>query len=329
MIFSNQASRPDGGVRRGDGRRAALVPALLEHLERAGRELRPARRGLRLRGDRGHARHDDARLAAARPRPRVPAVPRGKGIAQYTSDPVFQRLLDDAPPVPAGGRADADGRAVARAARPRLPGLVLTNLRSGTTARGGRGLPRRRTRARRSPGTTCAFLREHDRAADRAEGRPAPRRRAAGDRARHGRDRSSRTTAAGRSTARSARSTRCRRSPRRSTAASRCCSTAASAAAPTRSRRSRSARRRSRSAGRTSTGWRSPARTGVGEVIRNLVAEFDLTLGLAGCSSIRELTSERLTRPTRMGVPPVNNHSALTACRRQSLRGAPRSEEGR
>jgi lactate 2-monooxygenase len=43
---------------------------------------------------------------------------------------------------------------------------------------------------------------------------------------------------------------------------------------------------------------------GVREVIRNLVAEFDLTLALAGCASIRELTSERLTRPERMGVPP-------------------------
>ncbi len=29
---------------------------------------------------------------------------RGMGIAQYTSDPVFQRLLDEAPPVPAAGR---------------------------------------------------------------------------------------------------------------------------------------------------------------------------------------------------------------------------------
>ena len=43
---------------------------------------------------------------------------------------------------------------------------------------------------------------------------------------------------------------------------------------------------------------------GVREVIRNLVAEFDLTLALAGCASIRELTSERLTRPIGMGVPP-------------------------
>ena len=36
---------------------------------------------------------------------------------------------------------------------------------------------------------------------------------------------------------------------------------------------------------------------GAREVIRNFVADFDLTMALAGCASIRELTSERLTRP--------------------------------
>jgi lactate 2-monooxygenase len=33
---------------------------------------------------------------------------------------------------------------------------------------------------------------------------------------------------------------------------------------------------------------------GVADVIRNLLAEFDLTMGLAGCRSVAELTRERL-----------------------------------
>jgi lactate 2-monooxygenase len=43
---------------------------------------------------------------------------------------------------------------------------------------------------------------------------------------------------------------------------------------------------------------------GAREVIRNLVADFDLTMALAGCASITELTSERLTRPTGIGAAP-------------------------
>jgi lactate 2-monooxygenase len=35
---------------------------------------------------------------------------------------------------------------------------------------------------------------------------------------------------------------------------------------------------------------------GVREVIRNFRAEFDLTMGLAGCASIRELTPTRLAK---------------------------------
>ena len=33
---------------------------------------------------------------------------------------------------------------------------------------------------------------------------------------------------------------------------------------------------------------------GVQEVIRNLLADFDLTMGLAGCASVREITPERI-----------------------------------
>jgi lactate 2-monooxygenase len=33
---------------------------------------------------------------------------------------------------------------------------------------------------------------------------------------------------------------------------------------------------------------------GVQAVIQNLIADFDLTLGLAGCTSVAEVTAERL-----------------------------------
>jgi lactate 2-monooxygenase len=34
----------------------------------------------------------------------------------------------------------------------------------------------------------------------------------------------------------------------------------------------------------------------VGEVIRNLLAEFELTMGLAGCRSLAEITRESIVR---------------------------------
>jgi lactate 2-monooxygenase len=55
---------------------------------------------------------------------------RGKGIAQYTSDPVFQRLLDEAPPVPAAGRPTPSAlRTLAQLARA-YPGSSWKNLAS-------------------------------------------------------------------------------------------------------------------------------------------------------------------------------------------------------
>ncbi len=53
----------DRGGRRGDGRRAALVPALLGQRSRRRGQRRPASRGGRLRRARRHARHADPRLA--------------------------------------------------------------------------------------------------------------------------------------------------------------------------------------------------------------------------------------------------------------------------
>ena len=52
----------------------------------------------------------------------------GKGIAQYTSDPVFQRLLDEAPPAPAAGRPTPTAfSALVKLARA-YPGSFWTNL---------------------------------------------------------------------------------------------------------------------------------------------------------------------------------------------------------
>ena len=135
MIFSNQASRPMEACARELGDSPALVPALLEHLERPRRELRRARRGVRLRGDRGHARHDDARLAHARPRHRLPAVPARQG----------DRAVHERPGVPAdhrrGARGARQGRAAASRRRPRCarscssraptPTRFVPSLRSG------------------------------------------------------------------------------------------------------------------------------------------------------------------------------------------------------
>ena len=81
-------------------------------------------------------RHDDARPADPRPRPRVPPVPARKGIAQYTSDPVFLDALQETlrqAPRPAGAsrsrrsRPSGSSRGVPRLAagrlgRPRLRG---------------------------------------------------------------------------------------------------------------------------------------------------------------------------------------------------------------
>jgi hypothetical protein len=55
----------DGGVRGADGWRTSMVPALLEHHRRTGGELPRPGRTLRLRGRRGHARHDAAGFGAA------------------------------------------------------------------------------------------------------------------------------------------------------------------------------------------------------------------------------------------------------------------------
>ena len=146
----------DGGDREGDGRRAALVPALLEHVERARREPRLARRALRLLGRRAHARHDDARLADPRPRPRVPPVPAREGHrAVHERSGLRRGAPGDAAPGgaarrPRHARRDRDAAEPAGS----LPGIA----RSRTCAPVSREPPSvassRRTRARPSRGRT-------------------------------------------------------------------------------------------------------------------------------------------------------------------------------
>ena len=77
---------------------------------------------------------------------------RGKGIAQYTSDPVFQRLLDEEPPGPPGA-APRPG--------PAALGTLFQLIRNyperfNPAARARPSSASSRcTRARRSPGRTC------------------------------------------------------------------------------------------------------------------------------------------------------------------------------
>ena len=69
----------DGGGRRGARRHTALVPALLGQRSRCSGKPRRPRRCRRVLRDRRHGGHALARLAAARPRARLPAVPPGRG----------------------------------------------------------------------------------------------------------------------------------------------------------------------------------------------------------------------------------------------------------
>jgi lactate 2-monooxygenase len=133
FAFSSQASVPMEAWRRGDGNGAALVPALLEQRRRAGGELRAPRRGLRLRRDPRHARHDAARLAPARSGLGYLPFLRGKGIAQYTSDPVFMRKLGEplAGPTPAAARPTLASLGTLAAMARAVPGGALRNLRTG------------------------------------------------------------------------------------------------------------------------------------------------------------------------------------------------------
>ena len=261
FVFSNQASRPMEETARamGDAPRwfqlywstsNELVASLVARAERCGCSaivltLDTTMLGWRIR---------DLDLAY------LPFL-RGKGIAQYTSDPVFvealqETLQQEAPP---GGRITLAAISTLLSQAGAYPGPRLANVRSGIA----RAAVRRFVETYSRPSLSwddLAFLRERTRLPILLKGvlHPADARAAA----EHGMDESScRITAGGRSTARSRRWTRCPRSSRPSVPASPSCSTAASGRTPTSTGRSRSARPRPVSAGRTSGGSPRGART--------------------------------------------------------------------
>jgi L-lactate dehydrogenase (cytochrome) len=164
----------------------------------------------------------------------------GKGIAHYTSDPVFTQLLRPAPlersvPTPAAIRA------LVQATRA-YPGRFRANLRSGLPLAAVREFLTTYSR----PSLTwdeLPWLRRHTKLPILLKACSIPTTRA--QRSSTASTASSSPTTVGvRWTARSARWTRSRPSRRRSAVGSRSCSTAGCGAAPTCSRRSRSERRR-------------------------------------------------------------------------------------
>ena len=236
----------DGGVRRGARRQPALVPALLEHLRRARREPRRPRRGVRLRGDRGDARHDDGRLAPARPRARLPAVPARPGHRPVHERPGVpppdgrRRRVGDGTPQPAPTpQALRTLVALTRA----YPGSFWRNVALRRRARGRPALHRDLLAAVAVLGGPPVPARAHE-AADPAQGHPARRRRAAGARRRRRRDRrlQPRRPPGRRGDRHARRAARRRGGGRRARAGA--ARQRRARAAPTSSRRSRSARAR-------------------------------------------------------------------------------------
>ena len=113
MIFSTQASRPDGrscragrwAMRRGGSSSTGTPPT------RWTASFVSPRGEVRLRGNRADRPHDPARVA--HPRSRLGWLPfaRGRGIAQYTSDPVFTEEMTADGPGALPGRPNVPGAA--------------------------------------------------------------------------------------------------------------------------------------------------------------------------------------------------------------------------
>ena len=98
MVASTLMQDPMEQVGRRAGRHPRVLPALHAERPRAGRELRPPRRGRGLPRHRGHARHagrsaTDRATSSTRPSRSCA----GYCLANYTSDPVFRAKLA-APP---------------------------------------------------------------------------------------------------------------------------------------------------------------------------------------------------------------------------------------
>ena len=229
----------------------------------------------------------------------------GRGIAQYTSDPVFQRLVQER--VDAAARAAtqrADDPDAAPAPRTRVtpttiasfasilrrhPGSMLDNLRSP--------VPRASVETFldvfANPALTwerIAFLREHTSLPIVLKGvlhpeDAAPRRRARGGRRRRVEPRWPADRRRGREPGCASRRGRRRRRPhpgalrQRDPEWSGCCHRPRARRHPL-----------SASAARTPTPSRSPARTACTNFCATSRAELDITMGLAGATSIAELT---------------------------------------
>ena len=229
---------------------------------------------------------------------------RGLGIAQYTSDPVF------APPHP------RDRRRV-RGARPRppTPAAVRTLVEISRNHPGAlRRQPALAAAARRGGDVPAGLLasdaelgRHRDAAlphaaADRAQGRPAPRRRP--PRARRRRRRGAREQprrAPGRRVRRQPRRPARRRRGRRRARAG-AARLAGCAAGPTSPARSPSARRRPCLGRPFAYGLAVAGAAGVAQVTRDVLAELDLTLALAGARTPADLELAPFAT-TEPGVP--------------------------
>ena len=111
-----------------------------------------------------------------------------------------------------------------------------------------------------------------------------------------------------------------------------CSSTAASAAAPTSSRRWRSARACVLLGRPFCYGLAIGGEKGVHEVLSNLIADIDLTLALAGCISFAEVTRERLIEiPCRIARSGAIQHVPIWPCstrRRNAVQSSAMRELG-
>ena len=221
---------------------------------------------------------------------------RGKGIAQYTSDPVFveqlrETLLEEAPPT---GRVTPSALRTLWQMVSAYPGPRLRNLRSGEA----RAAVRRFVEIYSRPSLTwedLAFLRERTKLPILLKGVLSGADASAA--VEHGMDGIVVSNHGGRQVDGSIATMDALPSVVAAVgAACRSCSTAACARAPTRSARSRSARPRSASVGRTSGVSRSPARTAYARSCGTSARTSTSRSGSPGYASIADLTPDSVTR---------------------------------
>ncbi len=191
MILSNQASRPMEQVARelGDTPRWSqlywsksdeLVESLVGRAQRCGSEAIVVTLDTTMLGWRTR----DLELAY------LPFL-RGKGIAQYTSDPVFTRLLSEPGPTPPPEQQPKPSLAALAtliALTRAYPGGFVPDPALGHRTRRGPALHRDLFPAHADLGAARVPARAHQ-PPDPAQGHPPSRRRNPGDRRGHGRDR--------------------------------------------------------------------------------------------------------------------------------------------